>query len=256
MIKCLVCDKIFNKNIILGAHIISMHKNLFISVKDYYDKYIKKEGEGICACGEETRYVNVIKGYNKRCSNYCTEARAGSLNSNYGNKIVHSNEFKLRQSKNMIDRWDRGEIHTTNKGMRLNLTNEERMARVGRMKKINEIGFINRGGKCKFYKIDGFTIQGRYELYYYLKYLRGTDVQKAKNIKTPLGWYTADFDTGDYMLEIKSMFTIKTCVQNGQYNKIKWVCNNIKKVKIIVLKESTVEQYLKDVNTIELEFKP
>jgi len=58
------------------------------------------------------------------------------------------------------------------------------------------------------------------------------------------------------MLEIKSMYTIKTCIKNGQYNKIKWVCNNVKKVKIIVLKESIVEQYLKGMNTVELEFKP
>jgi len=107
----------------------------------------------------------------------------GENNPNYGNTFSHSEEFKRRQSLRMKKRFSKnGDVLSKNlctKGKKLNLSEEQRKTLSQRMKKINESGFINRGGKCKFYKIDGFTIQGRYELYYYLKYLRGTKCSES-----------------------------------------------------------------------------
>lgn len=64
---CLICKKEFSKNG-LKYHISQTHK---ISSKDYYDKYFKKEGEGICKCGKETVFRGLYEGYRKYCSLSC-----------------------------------------------------------------------------------------------------------------------------------------------------------------------------------------
>lgn len=50
-----------------------------ISVKDYYDKYEKKLGEGICPiCGKPTHFISISEGYRKFCSPACNSI-AGNL---------------------------------------------------------------------------------------------------------------------------------------------------------------------------------
>lgn len=64
--KCEICDKEY-KN--FGVHLIKSHN---ISPKEYYDKYLKKDDEGVCpVCGSFTRFRNVKFGYRKHCSVRC-----------------------------------------------------------------------------------------------------------------------------------------------------------------------------------------
>lgn len=70
--KCELCGKEC-KGHSLGNHIVNsvdqLHK---ISLKDYYDKYLKKQNEGICpTCGKETTYVSLTGGYHKHCRIEC-----------------------------------------------------------------------------------------------------------------------------------------------------------------------------------------
>jgi len=59
-VVCKICGKDF-KNI--GYHIRQKHK---ISPKEYYDKYLKKPGEGICpVTGKPTAFKNIREGYCK-----------------------------------------------------------------------------------------------------------------------------------------------------------------------------------------------
>jgi len=59
---CLICNKSVKKRG-LPNHIINSHK---ISPKEYYDKYLKKPGEGICpVTGKPTRFKNIREGYCK-----------------------------------------------------------------------------------------------------------------------------------------------------------------------------------------------
>ena len=45
-----------------------------ITMKEYYDKYIKKEDEGICLeCGKETKYYGYYEGYKRFCSIKCSQ---------------------------------------------------------------------------------------------------------------------------------------------------------------------------------------
>lgn len=72
------CGKECNGLVGLSNHIAQAHKNQ-ITVKEYYDKYFKKEGEGICLginhigikCKEETTFININIGYLKYCSPKC-----------------------------------------------------------------------------------------------------------------------------------------------------------------------------------------
>ena len=40
--------------------------------QEYYDKFIKKDGEGVCSvCGKPTKFYGVKAGYKKTCSRSC-----------------------------------------------------------------------------------------------------------------------------------------------------------------------------------------
>lgn len=51
---CKICGKTFNTIFSFSSHIKNYHKPL--TAKDYYDKYLKKENEGICpVCGKKKK---------------------------------------------------------------------------------------------------------------------------------------------------------------------------------------------------------
>lgn len=58
----------------LGNHLQWRHKE--VSLKDYYDKFLKKENEGICLnCGKETKFnsYRLSSGYAKCCGYKCSK---------------------------------------------------------------------------------------------------------------------------------------------------------------------------------------
>jgi DNA-directed RNA polymerase subunit RPC12/RpoP len=70
--KCLVCNKeMEGTSQFFVSHIEKYHA---MSSKDYYDTYLKKEGEGICqkeGCNNLTKFNRFSKGYDKHCSQQC-----------------------------------------------------------------------------------------------------------------------------------------------------------------------------------------
>jgi hypothetical protein len=95
-IECKICGREFKNYRSFGCH-IRTHK---ITSKEYYDRFLKKENEGICSvCGKETSFKNLRKGYCKFCSLKCanegkrcseetkkkmSDAQKGEKNHNYG----------------------------------------------------------------------------------------------------------------------------------------------------------------------------
>jgi hypothetical protein len=70
MIKCEICGREFKSIRSIAQHFRNIHD---ISQKEYYDKYLKKENEGICSvCGKPARFSSIIKGYDKTCCQKCT----------------------------------------------------------------------------------------------------------------------------------------------------------------------------------------
>jgi hypothetical protein len=61
-------------------------------LKEYYDKYLKKDGEGICgACGNQNKFISLTNGYTKSCTKACInnnpltiQKRKATLMKNYG----------------------------------------------------------------------------------------------------------------------------------------------------------------------------
>lgn len=62
--KCEICYKNLNENG-LACHLTKSHK---FDIKEYYDKYLKKEEEGQCYfCGKPSIFFNLTRGYHRIC---------------------------------------------------------------------------------------------------------------------------------------------------------------------------------------------
>lgn len=70
--KCMECGRTFSGYAGLSKHLPKRHPD--ISIKEYYDKYYKQPGEGICpVCGKETQFSGRLnRGYYTHCSQKCT----------------------------------------------------------------------------------------------------------------------------------------------------------------------------------------
>jgi uncharacterized protein YaeQ len=66
--KCKICNDELKELKGLSIHLAKIHKYDNNQMKEYYDKYFKKENEGICYfCENESKYLNLIKGYHRIC---------------------------------------------------------------------------------------------------------------------------------------------------------------------------------------------
>ena len=66
--KCGICGREFSCNRNLSIHIVKTHH---VTLKEYYDKYLKKENDGLCInCNNPTNFINIV-GYRKYCSVKC-----------------------------------------------------------------------------------------------------------------------------------------------------------------------------------------
>jgi len=74
--RCRLCGKLCRSNVHLSQHVRFTHKLL---IKDYYDLFLKKIGEGFClVCGKNTRYHDFR--YDLHCSVKCTGKSSHSKN--------------------------------------------------------------------------------------------------------------------------------------------------------------------------------
>lgn len=72
MVKCEICRREFDNFKGLSSHLRQKHK---IKSKEYYDRFVKKEDEGICVeCGKKTNFTSLKNGYLKFCSVRCVHA--------------------------------------------------------------------------------------------------------------------------------------------------------------------------------------
>lgn len=102
-IFCKICNEDSNLTLhsFLTQHLRIIHN---ISLKDYYNKYLKKENEGICKCGKETSFTNFKTGYRQYCSTKCVatdkniqDARHKTSIERYGSKTFN-NPDKRRET--------------------------------------------------------------------------------------------------------------------------------------------------------------
>lgn len=234
--ECLICKKKFNKYSGLSSHLKYTHK---LSTEEYFDKFFLKVNK-VCICGNKKKFQSIKHGYNRYCGAKCPERGKGSDNPMFQNK--RTEEWKKSHSEFM-----KGNVlaigNKSTKGRKVNFTEEHKNNLRKHLKRLNERGFENKGGRCKWYEYKGLKVQGRYELYFLMT--SKLNLTKPTRIKTTYGFYTPDFEAEDFYIEIKSTYTFKICRKTNQFKKIKWVNDNIKKVKIKIIQENVVENYLK-----------
>jgi len=64
---CEICKTEFKSIKALSSH-IRVHN---IKKEEYYNKYLKDKGDGICECGNKTNFISLTSGYHKHCSTKC-----------------------------------------------------------------------------------------------------------------------------------------------------------------------------------------
>ena len=71
METCKICNESFDSTRGLVRHCGAKHN---LNTKEYYDKFLKKENEGLCVvCGGETTFRNSNVGYLLNCSSKCRD---------------------------------------------------------------------------------------------------------------------------------------------------------------------------------------
>jgi len=94
MEECKICNREFKNRRGLLQHLRYSHNNL--NKKDYYDKYLKLDNEGLCpVCGKETNFNYYKFGYFIHCSINCISKNPKTLE-----KIVNSKIEKFGVSNN------------------------------------------------------------------------------------------------------------------------------------------------------------
>ena len=117
---CEICKKEFKDK----QHITRFHK---ISLKEYYDKYLKRENEGIClCCGKETKFYNLKCGYKRYCSKSCS-AKIGQTN-RYKNP-----EERLKTTNSIRERMKRQDIR-----QKISIKQKERYSNPENVKLLSE----------------------------------------------------------------------------------------------------------------------
>lgn len=108
-VTCLICNYSCGLNY-LGTHLKKTHST---SLKNYYDEYLKEEGDGRCKmCAESTKFISLKIGYRKTCSASCAhKCRSQRLYEEHG----VTNQFQLKKvkeksKKTLLDKYGVGNI--------------------------------------------------------------------------------------------------------------------------------------------------
>ena len=95
---CKICGFEAKNHTSLTSHLQYNHKDY--TTKLYYDKFYKKENEGICeVCGKPAIFKNMVKGYLPCCSKSCAHKTKKFLNS-FRKSINEKSEIELKEWRN------------------------------------------------------------------------------------------------------------------------------------------------------------
>lgn len=105
MFLCEQCKQQFQNITQLSSHLSHPKSKCKTNIKEYYDKYLRKQNEGICIyCGVETLFYSLIKGYpNNKCK-HCRnkgentqKLRQETFDKNKENKKILSGYYEYKE---------------------------------------------------------------------------------------------------------------------------------------------------------------
>lgn len=101
--NCLICNLIFESARDFAYHL----KTHNISQKDYYDKFLKNDYDGIChECGKPTAFIKLSKGYRKFCCLKCSNGSKEKQQKAEQTTFKHYGVKHPAQSKTVLAKYE------------------------------------------------------------------------------------------------------------------------------------------------------
>jgi orotate phosphoribosyltransferase-like protein len=176
--------------------------------------------------------------YLEEFKNSCQISEELNLSKSFVDKYLHNSGYRRSRSKS---------ISLSKTGVKAS-ENAKHNMKIAQRKLAKSGNRKQTGGVCKTYIIGDIRCQGTYEKWYIEKLIKENKKipSNAKSVNTPYGTYYPDFELDGEYLEIKSKYTYKILVGDvvnrwtneinlTQYNKIKWINENITKVNVLVI---------------------
>lgn len=215
---CQICKQSYPTLKSLFLHFNQKHK---LSAKAYYDKFLKKEGEGMCCCGKDTRYKNLSKGYVDYCSIRCSSKNPRTLQKKRETKFKIYGDENYCNCKKMSETWK-------NK-TKEQIDEKTRKRRETNIKKYGDAFYSNReGAKTTCQEIYGdkhYTNRDKYRETCIREYgVLNTfqlDEVKLKIGQSKIELYgTSAYTNNDKMIKTKALFRKENIENMLQWNKL------------------------------------
>jgi len=234
METCKICKESFKNLKGLSTHVNSKHK---LTGKQYYDEYLKREGEGQCiVCSGETSYRNIGVGYLDNCSMECR-----NNSKDYRRKQSESKKGKT-QSKQQIEKrvknTNQADKEKKRKQTMLDKYGEDNPSKLDSIKKIlseknkgkilvrtdkwqnNIIESKRKNGTLKHTDKTKKKISDKLNNFYSLNLDREKYISKCNNVNHLSGWYNG--------LYFRSSLELSFLFHNKHKNFLSCETNNYK----------------------------
>lgn len=173
---CEECNQAFVLRRILTKHLNKKHTGQ----KEYFDKWLKEDGEGTCKiCSEKTQFIGFARGYKKCCSDKCAKIQ-GNIISKIRYGIVRCNIKKAKETKK--ERYGNENYNNREKS-------KQTCLEIYGVENPNQTIFIHEkvlksGYKLKQFKNTNIWYQGTYELDFIRKhYDKFPNIVRGPSIK-------------------------------------------------------------------------
>jgi hypothetical protein len=164
LMYCEICKEFETKTFRgLSLHVKNKHN---FDVQKYYDLYMRKVDEGVCVCGNPTKFISMTRGYFKYCSPKCS--------SNSIETITKKQQTKLEKYGN------------------INYVNKEKSSKTWKNKSIEDINEIvnkRKNTKKAVYGDENFTNRNKSKETCLEKYGNENYTNREKFVETCLEKY-------------------------------------------------------------------
>lgn len=246
METCKICNEQFKNLKALSAHFNLKHG---ISAKDYYDKYLLKEGESKCVvCGNQTTYRNLGVGYLENCSVECRNKNK-TIKRDYWKGKTQSKETIAKRIQNTDQKTKQENWEKSNK-LKYGVTHPSKLDSVKTKISIGNKGkIVNRGddwqekiinskrknGTLKHTDETKTKITNSLNKFYSENLDREKYITTSNNVKHLSGWYNG--------LYFRSSLELSFLVNNSE---IKFTSCEIKKYSVKYLVNGKNKTYYPD----------
>lgn len=242
MESCEICKESFKNLKALTTHVNAKHH---LNGKEYYDIYLKKEGDSKCiVCGNQTTYRNVGIGYLKNCSIDCRNKNK-TIKRDYWKGKSQSKETIVKRVQNTDQKikqenWEKSNMlkyGVTNPSMLDSVKTKISIGNKGKIVDRNEewqnkiIDSKRKNGTLKHSNATKSKIGDSLNKYHSLNLEREKYISKLNNINHFCGWYNGVYFRSS--LELSFLFLNKdTSFISCEKNKYKIIYEKNGKQKV------------------------